>query len=473
MEKIMPKKLGVFHIVGIGGIGMSAIAKIMLNMGYNVQGSNLDANFNTKSLQKLGINVFIGHSENNVQNINCLIISSIILSDNVEVRYAKKNQIPVLKKGDILSHLTKGKDVISISGSHGKTTTSALLTYILKQADLSHISLVGGIMNGEQTNVNMLGQGKHFILESDESDGTFNMVRNHSVVVTNIDREHLEYFHSYQDLLNGFKKFIAQKDSKGFALVCIDSPGVIQILQELSCEKIKKYNIISYGITNLEADIVAYNIRYFDYYSIFDIKSNSDILPINVRDIKIPLPGAHNVLNGLAAIISALKMDITINSLILENFKGVKRRFNKILEYKESIIIDDYAHHPTEVKAILKTARNISDKNSGRVILFFQPHKISRVKELFQEFVESLSKADIVFITEIFDVGESLLSSKSSRDLVKYIKKINSNCFFLEDMQQIPDFIKSYYQKHDIFIIMGAGDISCMRDMIEHKLYQY
>ncbi len=468
--------IGIFHIVGIGGIGMSAIAKIMLYQGYQVQGSNEVQNSNTNDLENLGIKIFIGHNANNVLNVRYLIISSIIPEDNTEVIQAKRLKIPVLRRHEILSLITKNKYLVAISGSHGKTTTSSIITHLLLKANLNPTSVIGGIMHVEETNA-FVGNSKYFILESDESDGTFNLVKRTSTVLTSVDTEHLEYFGSYDNILDNFRRFILEKAKSGFSLVCADDFGNKTVLDSLSKMQIVKNNILSFGMNN-KSDIYAYNIRYYDSYSIFDIQSKFDSKTFNFKNIKISIPGKHNVLNALAGIIVAVKLGVKREKIsqIIEKFQGVKRRFDKIIEYKESVVIDDYAHHPTEIDAALNTAQNMKKDNLSRVILFFQPHRISRVKALFKEFVNSLSGADIVFIAKIYNIENNISkykedsSSFDELELVKQVNKKGTNCYFLEDLKHIPSLIKINYRKNDIFIVMGAGDISQVVDEIKFQL---
>ncbi len=453
-------KLGVIHFIGIGGIGMSGIAEVMHNLGYKVQGSDLhDDNYNVRRLRSYGIKVFKSHSQENIVNASYIVISSAIADDNVELQKAVELKIPVIKRTEMLAELMRFKWSISISGSHGKTTTTSLIACLFEYAGLNPTVINGGIINNKLTNA-YVGESDYLIVEADESDATFIKIPSTIGVITNIDYEHIDYYQSFDHLVKAFKSFIINLPFYGFAVACIDHPVVRSIINT-----VKGRRIISYGIESDDANIKACNIEEGSLFSTFDVRValESDNISMMIEKITIPIAGYHNILNGLAAIAVAVELDFGVKILKngFSNFKGVNRRFTKIAEYKGADIIDDYAHHPIEIKATLKTAKTIAAKRKGKVFVLYQPHRYTRLASLFNDFVDSFVGVDTLFITDVYSAGELPIKGVNSRILVKEIRtKIGLNASYVSSFSDFYPKIISELSPNDLFLIMGAGSIA-------------
>ena len=451
--------LDTIHFVGIGGIGMSGIAEVMDNLGYKVQGSDLSVNNNTKRLEARGIKIFAGHDPINIRNVSYVVISSAVNSDNLEVIAARANKIPVIRRAEMLAELMRLKCSVAVSGSHGKTTTTSLVACLFEAAGLDPTVINGGIINNRSTNA-YLGQSDYLVVEADESDATFIKIPSTIGVITNIDPEHMDYYKDFDTLIAAFKSFMRNLPFYGFGVACIDHPVVRELVQDMT-----ERRIVTYGIDSDDAHILAYNIKSDIYSSTFNIKlqlPNTDGSTV-IENITIPTPGKHNVLNALAAITIGVELDFGIKVIRdgFKNFQGVKRRFTKIYEYNDAEIIDDYAHHPVEINATLSTARGIASSRKGRVIAIFQPHRYSRLKNLFSDFASCFADADSVYITDVFAAGEQPIEGISGRDLVRAIIKISSSkVAFIEDHKDIAAIVASEAKKGDIFVFMGAGTIT-------------
>jgi len=463
--------LNIIHFVGIGGIGMSGIAEIMHNLGYKIQGSDLAKSANTIRLEEKGIKVFIGHKTENIKkNVSYVVVSSAIHYENPEIMEAIKLKIPVIRRAEMLAELMRLKCSVAVSGSHGKTTTTSLVACMFEAAGLNPTVINGGIINNRSTNA-YLGSGDYLVAEADESDATFIKIPSTIAIITNIDPEHLDFYKTFENLIAAFKSFITNLPFYGFAVACIDHPVVRSIVQETTERK-----IITYGIESEDANIIAYNISSDITSSSFDVKiqlPNSEEVRI-IENIIIPTPGKHNVLNALAAIGVAAELDFKA-SVIKDGFtafKGVKRRFTKTGEYNEAEIIDDYAHHPVEIKATLAAARGIADQRKSRVIAVFQPHRYSRLHNLFNDFAESFGDADKVYITEIYGAGEEPIEGITGLALAE--KMINGlggdKVTFLKDPEDLVGIVKKTAQKGDLFVMMGAGSISSWANQLPGKL---
>lgn len=452
------QNLGIIHFVGIGGIGMSGIAEIMHNLGYIVQGSDLALNYNTQRLSDLGIKIFEGQHPSNVENARYIVISSAVKSDNKEVMRAIELNIPVLRRAEMLAELMRFKTAISISGSHGKTTTTSLVACMFEQAKLNPTVINGGIINNRSTNA-YLGSGNYIIAEADESDATFIKIPSNIAVITNIDPEHMDYYHTFDNLLIAFEQFITNLPFYGFAVLCVDHPTVREL-----ANRIKSRKIITYGIDSDDAHVRAYNIRNDHMSSTYDVRI---ALPYthgatNIENIILPTVGRHNVLNSLAAVAIAAELDFGIK-IISEGFKtfnGVKRRFTNVGKYENITIIDDYAHHPSEVIATLNTAKSVVEKG-GKVVAIFQPHRFSRMKHLFDDFSKCFAQADVLYIADIYSAGEEPIEGITSLALVEQIKKISDiEVNLLSSPDTIRTLIKDIAKPNDIVIFMGAGNIT-------------
>ena len=450
--------LNVIHFVGIGGIGMSGIAEIMHNLGYKVQGSDLLSNSNTIRLAAKGIKIFTDHDSTNLQNVSYIVVSTAIKSDNIEVIAAKDNKIPVIRRAEMLAELMRLKCSVAISGSHGKTTTTSLVACLFEAAGLDPTVINGGIINNRSTNA-YLGQSDYLIVEADESDATFIKIPSTIGVITNIDPEHMDYYKDFDALINAFKSFIRNLPFYGFGVACIDHRVVRKLVEEVT-----ERRIVTYGIDSDDAHILAYNIKPDTYFSTFDIKfqlPNSTETTI-IEQIIIPTPGKHNILNALAAITIGVELDFGIKVIQdgFKKFQGVKRRFTKICEYNGADIIDDYAHHPVEISATLSTALGIARQRKGKVVAIFQPHKYSRLENLFSDFANCFTDAENIYITDVFAAGELPIEGINGKRLATAIKQTGARSEFVADHNNIAKIIISVAAKGDVIILMGAGTIT-------------
>ena len=453
--KIELAKTEIIHFVGIGGIGMSGLALIMRGMGFNVQGSDISNNKNIERLKKNKIRISINHKKKNIRNATILVISSAIKKNNPELIEAKKKQLPIYKRGEMLAHIVSLTKNIVVTGSHGKTTTTSLLAAIFSKTKLDPTIINGGVIN-ELNNSAKLGKSDWCILEADESDGSFIHVPTTYTIVTNIDREHMDFYKSMSDLKNLFLEFINKVPSFGKSFICIDDKNNLELTK-----KIKIKNYYTYG-TNPKSQFYIKNIRQEKEFSEYDL---SITLPgkkdTSINKIKIPLLGIHNIRNATAA--AAVASTIGISKKVikkgLKEFKGVQRRFNKIFTYRETSFYDDYAHHPTEIKEVLNGVRIAYKKNE--IICIFQPHRISRLKDLKKEFSLSFRKADTVILCPVYVAGEKMKLGFNYNNFAKdIIKNSNVKLFLVDDQYELAKFIKNNIYGKKIVIGMGAGTIS-------------
>ncbi len=460
--------LDTIHFVGIGGIGMSGIAEIMDNLGYKVQGSDLSVNNNTKRLEARGIKVFVGHAPENIQNVSYVVISTAVKADNIEVIAAKERKIPVIRRAEMLAELMRLKCSVAISGSHGKTTTTSLVACLFEAAGLDPTVINGGVINNRSTNA-YLGTGDYLVVEADESDATFIKIPSTIGVITNIDPEHMDYYKNFETLIAAFKSFIRNLPFYGFGVACVDHPVVRELVLDVTERK-----IITYGIDSEDAHIRAYNIKSDTYSSTFDIRMqlpNSTGATV-IENVAIPTPGRHNVLNSLAAIAIGVELDFGIKVIRdgFKNFQGVKRRFTKVGEYKGAEIIDDYAHHPVEIDVTLATAKIIADKRGGRVIAIFQPHRYSRLENLFSDFSKCFKDADRAYITDVFAAGEQQIEGFNGKSLAEAVDKSGVEAIYLPSHEDIATIVMSEAKEGDIFVLMGAGTITLWANQLPTQL---
>jgi len=453
--KIELAKTEIIHFVGIGGIGMSGLALIMKSMGFNVQGSDALISKNVERLKKDKIKIKIKHAKKNIKNATILVISSAIKKDNAEVIEAKRKNLPIYKRGEMLANIVSLTKNIVVTGSHGKTTTTSLLAAIFSKTKLDPTIINGGVLNAIKSSAK-LGKSDWCILEADESDGSFIHVPPTYSIVTNIDREHMDYYNSMNDLKNLFIKFINKVPSFGKSFICIDDKNNNDLLK-----KIKIKNFYTYGV-NSKSQFRIKNIKQVKEFSEYDLAIN---LPGKkntiITKIKIPLLGIHNIRNSTAAAAVALTIGIPKNTIKigLKEFKGVQRRFNKIFTYKETDFYDDYAHHPTEIKEVLNGVRAAYKKEE--VICIFQPHRISRLKDLKKEFSLSFKKADTVILCPIYTAGEKIKLGFNYNNFAKeIIKNSKVKLFMVDDQYQLAKFIKINIYGKKIVVGMGAGTIS-------------
>jgi len=448
-------KSEIIHFVGIGGIGMSGLALIMSGLGFKVQGSDKSLNKNIDRLKKRRIKFFFGHSSSNIKRATILVISSAIKNNNVEIKEAKKKNLPIFKRGDVLAHITSLKKNIVVSGSHGKTTTTSLIASIFAKAKLDPTIINGGVINSLENSAK-LGKSEWSVLESDESDGSFIKVPSTYAVITNIDREHMDYYKSLDDLKKHFIKFMLKVPSFGKTFICIDDKNNRDIYKK---SKIK--NILTYGFSK-ESNFKIKNCSYLRHKSIFDIEM---CLPNKkktiLKKIEVPLIGSHNVKNATAAI--AVSHFIGISPIILKNslknFKGVERRFNKIFTHNGADIYDDYAHHPTEIKEVIAGVKNSFKEK--KIICIFQPHRISRLNDLKNEFCSSFLKADSVILCPVYKAGENLrLNLNYYKFADQIIRKSKVQVFLANNQNELAKYLKQNLNYKNIVIGMGAGSIS-------------
>ena len=446
-------KTDIIHIIGIGGIGMSGIAEIMSKMGYRVQGSDANKSNNTKRLEKKNIKVFIGHKKSNVKKANIVFFSTAIKNSNIEMISARENNIPTLPRFKILSHLMRLKKGIAISGSHGKTTTTTMVSSIFMHQNLKPTIINGGIINEIGTNTK-LGTGEWMVVEADESDGTFLKLPATISAITNIDKEHLDYYKSFSILKKSFKKFITQVPFYGFSVVCNDDPYLKKLITD-----IKSTSIIKYGFSK-NSDIRAFNVRVKNDSVVFDVENN--LLKNKKKIIKnyqLPMLGSYNILNALVGIAISLKLKLPQQKTkkALKNFDGVARRFTKIDRINNNLFIDDYAHHPTEIDSVLSAAKQSQSLNN--IIAVFQPHRYSRVLTLKKEFSKCFKKANTVLVLDIYAAGEKNYTSFKIKTLVNLIKNNSkTDTHYIESIDLVSKFLNA--GKRNLVIFMGAGNIS-------------
>ena len=453
--KIELAKTEIIHFIGIGGIGMSGLALIMKSMGFNVQGSDVLIGKNIERLKKDKIKVNIKHTKKNIKSATIVVISSAIKKNNPELIEAKKKNLPIYKRGEMLANIVSLTKNIVVTGSHGKTTTTSLLAAIFSKTKLDPTIINGGVLNAIKSSAK-LGKSDWCILEADESDGSFIHVPPTYSIVTNIDREHMDYYDSINDLKNLFIKFINKVPSFGKSFICTDDKNNNDLIK-----KIKIKNFYTYGV-NSKSQFRIKNIKQVKEYSEYDLAIN---LPGKkktiIKKIKIPLLGIHNIQNSTAATAVALTIGISKNVIKngLKEFKGVQRRFNRIFTYRETNFYDDYAHHPTEIKEVLNGVRAAYKKEE--VICIFQPHRISRLKDLKKEFSFSFKKADTVILCPIYTAGEKIkLGFKYKNFAKEIIKNSKVKLFMVDNQYELAKFIKNNIYGKKIVIGMGAGTIS-------------
>lgn len=450
----MYKKDLKIHFVGIGGIGMSGIAEVLINLGYKVSGSDLRETDITKRLEGLGAEIYYGHNENNLKNVGCVVISSAIKKDNPELLKAYSDNIPVILRAEMLAELLRMKYSVLVAGTHGKTTTTSLIAHTLHCAEMDPTMVVGGKLNNFGTNAK-LGQGSFVVAEADESDGSFLLLSPTIAVVTNIEREHIEHYGDYEKLEKAFVDFLNKVPFYGLNIVCLDDPGVQKIISKLN------RRVLTYGFSK-QADIQALNVKIDKNGSEFDVIFTGE----NLGRIKTNVLGAHNVLNSLAVIGVAIELDIPFEKLktAFETFNGIQRRFQIKGTEKGIKVVDDYGHHPTEIKATLDTARKYWD---GRIVVLFQPHRYSRTKDLFDEFLTAFYDADVVAVMDIYSAQEDEIPGISGKLLAEGIKKHgHKEVYYVGDKDSSLNFLKNFLKEGDLLITLGAGDVYKVGEMI-------
>ena len=456
MKKSNIHTKGIIHFIGIGGIGMSGIAELMLNLGYKIQGSDLYINNNIKRLQRQDIKIFLNHKVKNVINSNVVVYSSAIKKNNPEILAAKKKSIPIVSRADMLAELMRNKHSIAVAGSHGKTTTTSLVGSVLQECKIDPTIVNGGIINAFSSN-NRLGLGKWMVVEADESDGSFLRLPHEINIITNIDREHLDYYQNFENLISSFKEFATNIPFYGTTIICLENNNSRKLARGIDTR-----NVITYGINKTEADLNILNITVKNNYSIILLKVEENKFKKYKGTYKfiIKLLGKHNILNATASIGVGLLLKLPINKIrnALINFQGVKRRFTFLGKIKKASIYDDYAHHPTEIQATLEIAKYIT---KNKIVVIFQPHRYSRTKNLYIDFINVLMKADYLFISDIYSAGEKPLKGINTSNLVMDISKRGlKNVYYLNNSNSLNSILSTFYEKENLIIFMGAGSIS-------------
>jgi len=453
--KIELAKTEVIHFVGIGGIGMSGLSLIMKGKGFKVQGSDISSNKNIERLKKEKIKIFIGHKKQNLNNATIIVISSAIKKNNPELIEAKRKGLPIIKRGKMLAHIVSLMKNIVVVGSHGKTTTTSLVTSIFQKTKLDPTIINGGVINSLKNSAK-LGRSDWSILEADESDGSFVHIPPTYSIITNIDREHMDFYKSMDDLKNYFIEFIEKVPSFGKSFICLDDKINYELIK-----KLKNKNFYTYG-TNSKSNFLIKNINQKRELTEFDLYiSVPNKKKQKIKNIKIPLLGVHNVRNAVAAAAIAITVGISIKNIKngLLKFKGVQRRFNKIFKFNNVDFFDDYAHHPTEIKMVLDGVHKVYE-NYDKVCIF-QPHRISRLKDLRKDFSYAFKKADTVVLCPVYTAGEKI---KLGFNYFQFAKEIIKNSkvklFLINDNKQLAKFIKNNIYGKKIVIGMGAGTIS-------------
>ena len=455
MNKIKINLNQKIHFVGIGGIGMSGLAQIMKNMGFKIQGSDMVNSKNVERCRKIGIKVFKSHKRENIHNISILIKSSAIKNNNPEIKAAKEKKIIILKRAEMLAHVVSLKTNIVVTGSHGKTTTTSLISNILYSAKFDPTIINGGIINSFNSNAK-LGKGNWAVLEADESDGSFlNFPINYSVV-TNIDREHMEFYKNFKNLKNSFLKFLNKTPLIGKSFVCIDNTELYKL-----SKKVKNKNFYSYGFSK-KANFQVLNPLYKKDYSVFDLKISIPGEKIKIiKKIRLNLIGSHNILNSVAAISLCLHIGINIKVIkrSLKNFSGIQRRLTKLFNFKGREFFDDYAHHPTEIKSVLKSLRVTSADR--KIISVFQPHRYSRLKLLNKDFSSSFKDSNLVVLCPVYAAGEKIDKKYNPVNFAKLITQhSNVQVILVNNQKDLNNFFKKNLIENEIVICMGAGSIS-------------
>ncbi|MBA4348383.1 MAG: UDP-N-acetylmuramate--L-alanine ligase [Thermodesulfovibrio sp.] len=444
----MFNKYRVIHFVGIGGVGMSGIAEVLHNLGYEVTGSDLRESDTTERLKNLGVKVPIGHDSRNIGRAHVVVISSAVSSDNPEVIEAKRKLIPVIPRAEMLAELGRLKYGILVAGAHGKTTTTSLIATILGEGGLDPTVVIGGKLKATGSNAK-LGQGEFLVAEADESDGSFLKLSPTIAVITNIDKEHMDFFKDIKTLKEAFLAFINKIPFYGIAVVCRENIHTQEIIPLI------ERRMLTYGLSK-DSDVYARNIRYSDSKMNFEAVLKGE----SIGTFTIPIPGVHNVLNSLAAIATAMELQIPVSSIskALGNFSGIQRRFEFKGEARGIKIFDDYGHHPAEIKAVLKAAGESFNKQ--RLFVLFQPHRYTRTRDLMDEFAESFGDADRLFLMDIYPAGQQPIEGVNSENLLKKIKEAGfKDAVYLSDRSEIIARLASELKAGDVLITLGAGDV--------------
>jgi UDP-N-acetylmuramate--alanine ligase len=454
MMKALGTDLGTIHFVGIGGIGMSGIAEVMHRLGYKVQGSDVSESYVVEKLRKAGIPVAIGHSADNLGDAAVVVCSSAIKDNNPEIEAAAERRLPRVRRAEMLAELMRMQKTVAVAGTHGKTTTTSMIAALLDGGGLDPTVINGGIINRYGSNAR-LGKGDWWVIEADESDGSFLRLDGTIAVVTNIDPEHLEHYGNFDAVKDAFVEFIENVPFYGLAVMCVDDPDVQHILS-----RIRDRRVVTYGFSAL-ADLRADNVTPVPGGSRFDaLVLEKDGSRRTIESVHVPIPGKHNVQNALAAIAVAMELGISDEAIVdaFERFEGVKRRFSKVGEVDGAIVIDDYGHHPVEIRAVLAAAREGAE---GRVIAVVQPHRYTRLEALMEDFQNAFNDADIVMVAPVYPAGEEPIEGVDSMALAEGLRSRGHRMVkAVNDPKDLAQSLRDIAADGDMIICLGAGDIT-------------
>ena len=457
----LPVDVGPIHFVGIGGIGMSGIAEVLLNHGYTVQGSDLKASKITERLEGMGAKIFVGQAAQNLSGAEVIVISSAIKPGNPELDEARRLGLPVVRRAEMLAELMRLKSNVAVAGTHGKTTTTTMVATLLDAGGVDPTVINGGIIHAYGSNARV-GTSDWMVVEADESDGTFNRLPATIAIVTNIDPEHMEHWGTEEALHQGFYEFVSGIPFYGLAICCTDDPDVQALVG-----KITDRRVVTYGF-NAQADVRAINLRYENGAAKFDVALQAE--DVVVEGCTLPMPGDHNVSNALSAIAVARHLGMKGDEIreALAGFKGVNRRFTRVGEVNGVTIIDDYGHHPTEIAAVLKAARQATE---GRVIAVHQPHRYTRLSHHFEEFCACFNEADVVGIAEVFAAGEEPIEGAGHEDLVAgLIRHGHRHARTVLSEADLERLVREQTQPGDMVVCLGAGTISAWANGLPKRL---
>jgi UDP-N-acetylmuramate--alanine ligase len=451
----LPPKIGPIHFVGIGGIGMSGIAEVLMNLGYTVQGSDASDSSNVKRLRDHGAKVFVGHEAKHVDGAAVVVVSSAIRRDNPELVVARERRLPVVRRAEMLAELMRLKSCVAVAGTHGKTTTTSLVAALLDAGNLDPTVINGGIINAYGTNAR-LGGGDWMVVEADESDGTFLKLPADIAIVTNVDAEHLDHFKTFGAVQDAFRVFIENVPFYGFAVMCTDHPIVQRLVG-----RIEDRRIVTYG-ENPQADVRLTDVSHADGRSRFAVqfRDSAGRTIHAVSDLALPMPGRHNALNATAAVAVAHELKISDEAIrkALASFGGVRRRFTRAGEWNGVTIIDDYGHHPVEIAAVLRAAR---ESTEGQVIAVMQPHRYTRLQSLFEPFSTCFNDADAVIVAEVYPAGEAPIAGVDRDHLVAAARaRGHRQVIALPGQPQLAGIVKGLAKPGDYVVCLGAGNIT-------------
>lgn len=458
MLKTIPemRRIRNIHFVGVGGVGMGGIAEVLLNQGYRISGSDLKHSAMTQRLLKAGVDVKIGHRGENVAGVDVVVVSSAVLSGNPEIETARELKIPIVRRAEMLAELMRFRHGIAVAGTHGKTTTTSLISSIYAEAGLDPTYVIGGRLNSAATNAK-LGASRYFVAEADESDASFLHLQPMVSVITNIDADHMStYGGDFSKLVKTFNEFLHNLPFYGLAVVCIDDPVIREMMKEVPRP------VLTYGFSE-EADYHAFDVSHDKFKTVFKF-NGPDVVN---QEIHLNIPGRHNVLNALAAIAVSRDEGIGMDAIkaALESFQGVGRRFESYGEFDlpqgQVMLVDDYGHHPRELEATIQAIR--AGWPERRLVMLFQPHRYSRTKDLYDDFVRILSEVDFLFLLEVYSAGEDVIPGADSRNMCHSIRlRGKLDPIFIESAEELPQLLESVLNDGDILLTQGAGNIGAI-----------